>query len=135
MSRPRSGATAAVVLVAALAAPSARQPAQASPMGALAPFGVGSEPVDTFDQSGRCRAATGGGGGVDPCPPLLDAVAQSIGGSFKPSSLLRPGSTVLDIHVDVEPDSTDWPPLGLIPMIDGFTPDNGATRFIPGSHG
>jgi len=41
---------------------------------------------------------------------------------------------VLDIHVDVERDSSDWPQLGFILMIDAFTPNNGATRFIPGSH-
>jgi ectoine hydroxylase-related dioxygenase (phytanoyl-CoA dioxygenase family) len=47
---------------------------------------------------------------------------------------LRPGGTVLDIHVDVARDSADWPLLGFIFMVDAFTPDNGATRFIPGSH-
>jgi hypothetical protein len=71
-------------------------------------------------------------------PPLLDAAARVVGRSFKLSSLnariLRPGSAVLDIHVDVERDSTDWPLLGFILMIDAFTPDNGATRFLPGSH-
>jgi hypothetical protein len=71
-------------------------------------------------------------------PPLLDAAARIFGPSFKLSSLnartLRAGSTVLDIHVDVERDSTDWPLLGFILMIDAFTPDTGATRFIPGSH-
>lgn len=71
-------------------------------------------------------------------PPLLDAAALTVGPTFKLSSLhartLRPGSTVLDIHVDVEHDSTDWPLLGFIFMVDAFTPDNGATRFIPGSH-
>jgi hypothetical protein len=44
-------------------------------------------------------------------PPLLDAAALTVGPTFKLSSLhartLRPGSTVLDIHVDVEHDSTD----------------------------
>ena len=71
-------------------------------------------------------------------PPLLDAAALTVGLTFKLSSLhartLRPGSTVLDIHVDVEHDSTGWPLLGFIFMVDAFTPDNGATRFIPGSH-
>jgi hypothetical protein len=71
-------------------------------------------------------------------PPLLDAAARIIGPSFKLSSLnartLRPGSTVLDIHVDVERGSSDWPLLGFILMIDAFAPDNGATRFIPVSH-
>ena len=71
-------------------------------------------------------------------PPLLDAAASIVGGPFKLSSLnartLRPGSGVLDIHVDVERGSTDWPLLGFILMIDAFAPDNGATRFIPSSH-
>ena len=71
-------------------------------------------------------------------PPLLDAAARIVGPSFKLSSLnartLRPESAVLDIHVDVERDSTEWPLLGFILMIDAFTPDNGVTRFIPGSH-
>jgi hypothetical protein len=71
-------------------------------------------------------------------PPLLGAAALTVGLTFKLSSLhartLRPGSTVLDIHVDVERDSPDWPLLGFILMVDAFTPDNGATHFIPGSH-
>jgi hypothetical protein len=71
-------------------------------------------------------------------PPLLDAAAVTVGPTFKLSSFhartLRPGSTELDIHVDVERDSADWPLLSFIFMIDAFTPNNGATRFIPGSH-
>ena len=71
-------------------------------------------------------------------PPLLDAAAQIVGPSFKLSTFngrtLRPGAAVLDIHVDVEKSSKDWPLLGFILMIDAFMPDNGATRFIPGSH-
>lgn len=31
-------------------------------------------------------------------------------------------------------DSADWPLVGFILMIDEFRPDNGATRFVPGSH-
>jgi hypothetical protein len=71
-------------------------------------------------------------------PPLLDAAVRTVGPAIQLSSLnartLREGSAVLDIHVDVERDSSDWPLLGFIFMIDAFTPDNGATRFIPGSH-
>jgi hypothetical protein len=71
-------------------------------------------------------------------PPLLDAAARIVAGPFKLSSLnartLRPRSAVLDIHVDVERGSSDWPLLGFIFMIDAFSPANGATRFIPGSH-
>lgn len=71
-------------------------------------------------------------------PPLLDAAALVVGRRFRLSSLhartLRVGAAVLDIHVDVERDSLDWPLLGFILMIDAFGPDNGATRFLPGSH-
>jgi hypothetical protein len=71
-------------------------------------------------------------------PPLLDAAARIIGPAFKLSSLhartLRSGSEALDIHVDVERGSADWPLLGFILMIDAFAPANGATRFVPGSH-
>lgn len=71
-------------------------------------------------------------------PPLLDAAVRTVGPAIKLSSLhartLWPGSAVLDIHVDVERDSPDWPLLGFIFMIDAFTADNGATRFIAGSH-
>lgn len=71
-------------------------------------------------------------------PPLLAAAALIVGRPFKLSSLhartLRPGAASLDIHVDVARDSADWPLLGFIFMVDAFTEDNGATRFIPGSH-
>jgi ectoine hydroxylase-related dioxygenase (phytanoyl-CoA dioxygenase family) len=38
------------------------------------------------------------------------------------------------LHVDVRRDCADWPLLGFIVMVDEFRPDNGATRFVPGSH-
>jgi ectoine hydroxylase-related dioxygenase (phytanoyl-CoA dioxygenase family) len=71
-------------------------------------------------------------------PPLLDACCCVIGQPFKLSSLqartLRPHTHVQDLHVDVRRDSADWPLLGFILMIDDFRPENGATRFVPGSH-
>jgi len=36
--------------------------------------------------------------------------------------------------VDVPRNSADWPLLGFILMVDDFRPDNGTTRFVPGSH-
>ena len=39
-----------------------------------------------------------------------------------------------ELHVDVRRESPDWPLLGFILMIDEFRPENGATRFVPGSH-
>ena len=71
-------------------------------------------------------------------PPLLDACCRVIGRPFKLSSFhsrtLRPASAIQNLHVDVRRESADWPLLGFILMVDEFRPDNGATRFIPGSH-
>jgi hypothetical protein len=71
-------------------------------------------------------------------PALLEASREIIGGPFKLSSLngrsLRQGSSAQGLHVDVARESADWPLLGFIVMIDAFRPDNGATRFVPGSH-
>jgi hypothetical protein len=71
-------------------------------------------------------------------PPLLEACCRVIGRPFKLSSLhartLRPHSAAQELHVDVRRDSADWPLLGFILMVDEFRPDNGATRFVPGSH-
>jgi len=71
-------------------------------------------------------------------PALLAACCRVIGGPFKLSSLvartLRPHSPAQELHVDVRRDSADWPILGFILMVDEFRPENGATRFVPGSH-
>jgi hypothetical protein len=71
-------------------------------------------------------------------PPLLDACCRVIGRPFKLSSLhartLRPHSRSGELHVDVRRDSADWPLLSFILMVDEFRPENGATRFVPGSH-
>jgi ectoine hydroxylase-related dioxygenase (phytanoyl-CoA dioxygenase family) len=47
---------------------------------------------------------------------------------------VRPYVPAQDLHVDVHRDSADWPLLGFILMVDEFRADNGATRFVPGSH-
>ena len=71
-------------------------------------------------------------------PALLRACHAVIGGPFKLSSFLsrslRPGAAAQELHADVRRDSADWPLVGFIVMIDEFRPDNGATRFVPGSH-
>lgn len=70
--------------------------------------------------------------------PLLEACCRVIRRPFKLSSLqartLRPHTSAQELHVDVPRHSADWPLLGFILMIDSFRPDNGATRFVPGSH-
>lgn len=71
-------------------------------------------------------------------PPLLEACYRVIGRPFKLSSLharrLRPNPPSQELHVDVPRGSADWPLLGFILMVDELRPDNGATRFVPGSH-
>jgi len=71
-------------------------------------------------------------------PALLAASSQIIGRPFKLSSFhartLRPYMPTSELHVDVKRDSPAWPLAGFILMIDDFRPDNGATRFVPGSH-
>ena len=71
-------------------------------------------------------------------PPLLEACCRVIGRPFKLSSMhartLRPCAAAQELHVDVRRESPDWPLVGFILMVDEFRPDNGATRFVPGSH-
>ena len=71
-------------------------------------------------------------------PPLVEACCRVIGQPFKLSSFIgrtvRAGSPHQGLHVDVQRESADWPLLGFILMVDEFRPDNGATRFVPGSH-
>jgi ectoine hydroxylase-related dioxygenase (phytanoyl-CoA dioxygenase family) len=47
---------------------------------------------------------------------------------------LRPCSPAPELHQDFPPDGSGWTMLGFILMIDDFRPENGATRFLPGSH-
>lgn len=69
---------------------------------------------------------------------LLEACCRVIGRDFKLSSMhartLRPHTPAQELHVDVHRDSTDWPLVGFILMIDEFRTNNGATRFVPGTH-
>lgn len=70
--------------------------------------------------------------------PLLAACCSIIGRPFKLSSLLartlEPGAPVQPLHQDYEPYDDGWPMVGFIVMVDDFRPENGATRFVPGSH-
>ena len=70
--------------------------------------------------------------------PLLEACCHVLGRPFKLSSMLartlRPRSPAGELHVDSRPDELGWTMVGFILMVDEFRGDNGATRFIPGSH-
>ncbi|MFL6211005.1 MAG: phytanoyl-CoA dioxygenase family protein [Pyrinomonadaceae bacterium] len=70
--------------------------------------------------------------------PVLEACCRVISRPFKLSSLLartvRPRSQAQSLHVDFRADADGWPLVGFIIMVDDFRIDNGATRFVPGSH-
>ena len=71
-------------------------------------------------------------------PPLLEASCHVIGQPFKLSTMhartVRPHTAAQALHVDFERDAQGWPMVGFILMVDEFRSDNGATRFVPGSH-
>ena len=71
-------------------------------------------------------------------PPLLKACCRIINAPFRLSTMhartLRPELPAQNLHVDFERDSHGWPMVGFIFMVDEFRKDNGATRFVPGSH-
>lgn len=70
--------------------------------------------------------------------PVLEACCCIIKQPFKLSTMLartvRPRSQTQKLHVDFERDAQGYPMIGFILMIDDFRSDNGATRFVPGSH-
>jgi Phytanoyl-CoA dioxygenase (PhyH) len=70
--------------------------------------------------------------------PLLAACHHTIGRPFQLSSMLartlRPYTTAQALHADVKTQYGYTGTIGFIFMIDEFRADNGATRFVPGSH-
>jgi ectoine hydroxylase-related dioxygenase (phytanoyl-CoA dioxygenase family) len=72
------------------------------------------------------------------CRPVLAACCQIIGRPFKLSTMLartlEPGAPAQLLHGDVKREADGWPLVGLIIMVDEFDVENGATRFLPGSH-
>lgn len=73
-------------------------------------------------------------------PPLLAACRHVVGEPFKLSGMrgrtLHPGAPAEAHHVDVpyQDRANGWPLVGCILMVDAFDAENGATRFVPGSH-
>lgn len=70
--------------------------------------------------------------------PLLAICSHFFEQDFKLSSFLgrtlRPDTPAQVLLADLPRNSEDAPLLGFILMIDPFRVDNGATRFVPGSH-
>jgi len=71
--------------------------------------------------------------------PILQACCRVIQQPFKLSAMhartLRPHMPAQQLHVDFASDAEGWPMVGFILMLDDFTPENGATCFLPGSQG
>jgi ectoine hydroxylase-related dioxygenase (phytanoyl-CoA dioxygenase family) len=71
-------------------------------------------------------------------PPLLAACCLVIGEPFKLSGTrartLEPGAPCESLHIDAKHRADGWPLVGFILMIDAFDAENGATRFVPGTH-
>lgn len=70
--------------------------------------------------------------------PLLEASCCVIGQPFKLSALhartLHPNSQKQNLHIDFKPDEESFSLVGFVFMVDDFRNENGATRFLPGSH-
>jgi ectoine hydroxylase-related dioxygenase (phytanoyl-CoA dioxygenase family) len=71
-------------------------------------------------------------------PLVLKACSRVLDEPFKLSAMhartLRPNTGPQNLHVDYQRDRLGWTMLGFIYMVDPFRDDNGATRFVPGSH-
>jgi Phytanoyl-CoA dioxygenase (PhyH) len=98
-----------------------------------ADFNVGSTTTRLYDLVNRGSAFDE----IYTYPALLEACLLVIREPFKLSSLLgrtlRPGTAAQELHVDLKRGSTDSPMVGFIFMVDAFSLENGATRFIPSS--
>jgi ectoine hydroxylase-related dioxygenase (phytanoyl-CoA dioxygenase family) len=71
-------------------------------------------------------------------PLVLKACCRVFNEAFRLSTMhartLRPKTGAQSLHVDYERDHCGWTMIGFIYMVDAFRDDNGATRFLPGSH-
>ena len=74
-------------------------------------------------------------------PPVVDCVRHVLGAQLKLSSLNARsadphGEVPQPLHVDMSaiPDEQRYWVCNAVWMLDDFTPENGATRVIPGSH-
>jgi hypothetical protein len=70
--------------------------------------------------------------------PILEACCRIIGAPFHLSTMharaVNPGAPAQELHADYRRTTDGWPMVGFVFMVDEFRRDNGATRFVPGSH-
>ena len=70
--------------------------------------------------------------------PILEACCSVIGRPFHLSTMharaVNPGAPAQGLHADYRRKADGWPMVGFIFMVDEFRSENGATRFVPGSH-
>jgi ectoine hydroxylase-related dioxygenase (phytanoyl-CoA dioxygenase family) len=70
--------------------------------------------------------------------PILEACCRIIGAPFHLSTMharaVNPGAPAQALHADYRRTGDEWPMVGFIFMVNEFRRDNGATRFVPGSH-
>jgi Phytanoyl-CoA dioxygenase (PhyH) len=95
---------------------------------------IGSSTTRVHDFVNRCPVFDG----LYVYQPVLEACCHIIGQPFKLSTMLartlRSFSQAQSLHVDFERDAAGWPMIGFIFMVDEFRSENGATRFVHGSH-
>jgi ectoine hydroxylase-related dioxygenase (phytanoyl-CoA dioxygenase family) len=70
--------------------------------------------------------------------PILEACCRIIGAPFHLSTMhsraVNPDAPAQELHADYRRTGDGWPMIGFVFMVDEFRCDNGATRFVPGSH-
>jgi ectoine hydroxylase-related dioxygenase (phytanoyl-CoA dioxygenase family) len=71
-------------------------------------------------------------------PLVLNACSRIFNEPFKLSTMhartLRLKTGAQNLHVDYKRDCRGWTLFGFIYMVNAFQDNNGATRFVPGSH-
>ena len=68
------------------------------------------------------------------CWPLAVKSSADRSNSAACARTLHPAAPPERLHVDVKHRADGWPLVGCLLMVDAFDAENGATRFVPGTH-